>query len=104
MITLDIAEQWVRWSGGAVGIVLHILLFGGLLRGQFKQVGRSVGATGWQRSLPMIALAVILYLVIFYFLWRPIPLPLSDPARIALLVAGGLLYFPGAAIMVWGRL
>jgi protein-S-isoprenylcysteine O-methyltransferase Ste14 len=37
-------------------------------------------------------------------LWRPLPLTLSRPARLAALMLGALLYFPGLALVLWGRL
>jgi len=52
---------------------------------------------------------VYLLIGVFYFgfclvIWRPLPLALSLPARIAALVLGTLLYFPGLALVLWGRL
>lgn len=37
-------------------------------------------------------------------LWRPLPLVLPRLARALTLVLGALLYFPGVALALWGRL
>lgn len=104
MTALEIAETWLRWIGGALGIVLHVLVFVGLFRGLGKKEGRSAGSTGWQRNPIVVVIAALVYIVAFYLLWRLIPIPLSPAVRWVLLVAGALLYFVGAAIMIWGRL
>ena len=52
----------------------------------------------------MLVPSTVLGLGALYLMWRPIRVGLSAPARLAALVAGSLLYFPGLAIMLWGRL
>jgi protein-S-isoprenylcysteine O-methyltransferase Ste14 len=44
------------------------------------------------------------YFGLCYLLWRPIPASLSPPARAVALAIGGLLYFSGLALVLWGRL
>jgi len=51
-----------------------------------------------------LLLASILYFGWCVVIWRPLPLALSEPARAAALALGGLLYFPGMALALWGRL
>jgi protein-S-isoprenylcysteine O-methyltransferase Ste14 len=53
----------------------------------------------WSVYLP----ASVLGFGLLYWLWRPIRLTLSAPVRATALILGTLLYFPGLALMLWGR-
>lgn len=98
-------ESAIRWLGGllaygALGIVLY-----GVWRGTQRQAGRTTGRAGtWLRSWWFYLGSSIIFFGIAYIGWSPIPLTISPSTRIAMLIVGFLLYFPGMAILLWGRL
>jgi protein-S-isoprenylcysteine O-methyltransferase Ste14 len=61
-------------------------------------------AAGWQRSVAFYLLATTLYLAFSIAFWKPLPLTFSPTIRVLALAAGALIYFPGLAFTLWGRL
>ncbi len=104
-MTLNWIEQIIRWLGGA-GIVLALAaIFAGLFRGLHKPTGRISGSwTGLLRSPLFYVLASLIYFGLCWLLWHPLPLTLSLPVRVIALIGGCLLFFPGLALVLWGRL
>ena len=104
-MTLAMIEPLLRWSGGlmawgALGVVLY-----GIWRGTHRPAGRTSGrAAGWLRSAAFYLLATTLFLALSAIFWKPLPLKLSPSIRWLALVAGALIYFPGLAFLLWGRL
>ncbi len=107
---LDSVERTVRWAGGIWLLVFLIAMFQGLWQGWHRPMGRVVGpAQGFVRSFARGAWwfygpATVGSVWLLYRLWRPVPLVLSTPVRVAALILGTLLYFPGVGLMLWGRL
>ncbi|MCL5960070.1 MAG: isoprenylcysteine carboxylmethyltransferase family protein [Chloroflexi bacterium] len=106
---LDTVERLVRLAGGLGAAVFVVGTFQRLARGWRRPMGRVSGPVpgfvrgyargAWWFYVP----GTILGLGLLRLLWRPIRRPLSSPLRALALVVGALLYFPGLAIMFWGR-
>jgi len=98
-------EAVIQWLGGllaytALGIVLY-----GVWRGTKQQAGRTVGLSGgWLRSWWFYLASSLIFFCIAYLGWKSLPLIFSPPARVALLIVGTLLYFPGLLFLLWARL
>ena len=104
-MTLEIIETIIHWVGGLFAyIILGIILFG-VLRGTRRQAGRAVGLTGsWLRSSWFYLASTALFFGIAYFGWIPLPWEISPKIRAWMLALGLLFYFPGMALVLWGRL
>ncbi len=97
-------ERWVRRLGaGAMLVTLLTILFG-LGRGLGRPRGRTTGAAPRILRLSTYILIGVPYFAACLLLWRPLRLALTAPARLAALVLGVLLYFPGMVLALWGRL
>jgi protein-S-isoprenylcysteine O-methyltransferase Ste14 len=46
---------------------------------------------------------ILVYAVLCYLLWRPLPLSLSPAAQAVALAIGALLYFPSLGLILWAR-
>lgn len=98
-------QSVIQWLGGllayaALGIVLY-----GVWRGTRQQAGRTVGLrSNWLRSWWFYLASSLFFFGIAYLGWKPLPLAISSPARVVMLIAGSLLYFPGMLFLLWGRL
>ncbi len=107
---LDIVEKWVRRAAAAGALLAFIAIYSGVFRGLRHARGQMVGgentlARAFARgSVPLYLAAGALGFGSVYLLWRPIRDGLSAPIRLVALILGSLLYFPGLALMVWGRL
>lgn len=102
---LDVAEERLRQVGIAALLGTLATLLWGIWRGTRRPAGYSSGReTGVLRTVAFYALASTGYFACCYRLWRPLPLVLSRPWRALALILGSLLYFPGLALVLWGRL
>jgi hypothetical protein len=95
----------IRWLGGLAAWAMLLVLMLGIWRGIRSPAGRSVGAgAGWLRSPLFYLLALAAFLGISWMGWRELPLRIPVPFKAPFLILGMLLYFPGLALMAWGRL
>ena len=98
-------ESIIRWLGGLLAYtVLGIVLYG-VWRGTRRQTGRTTGLAGsWLRSAWFYLVSSVLFFVIAYLGWIPLPWTVSQTARCWMFMLGSLLYFPGMCFILWGRL
>ena len=95
----------IHWLGGVFAYTTLAVVLVGIWRGTRRVVGATVGKyAGWLRSLPFYLLATLLFLSAGLLLWHPLPFELAPVVRIIVLAVGALLYFPGLALVLWGRL
>lgn len=95
----------VGWAGAAAIVAVTVVAMIGFARGQRRSQGRASGAGLRFLRLPLwVYLAMILvYGVLCWLLWRPLPVHLSSTAEVAALVVGSVLYFPSLGLILWGR-
>ena len=104
-MNLDLAETLLRWAGGILAYTALAVVFYGIWRGARRPSGRTTGkAAGWLRSPLFYFLTSAAFLVISIYFWKPFPLDLLPGGRLALLVAGSVIYFPGMLFLLWARL
>jgi protein-S-isoprenylcysteine O-methyltransferase Ste14 len=98
-------ETVIHWLAGLLAyFTLGILLFG-IWRGTMRKAGLTSGWAGsWLRAPWFYLASSILFFVVCYFGWIPLPLTFSPPIRVWILVIGSLLYFPSMSFVLWGRL
>ncbi|HEY46392.1 MAG TPA: isoprenylcysteine carboxylmethyltransferase family protein [Anaerolineae bacterium] len=97
-------SRWVGLVGASAAIgSLAIILFG-LWRGARRPKGRSTGMAQWMLRWPFYLIIGLLFFGTCFLLWRPIPLSVTPLVDLLMLVLGALLYFPGLALVLWGRL
>lgn len=102
---LEVVERWVRWIGAIAGSAcLVFILWQGTWRGVSRPAGRSTGSGEKLLRAPVLAVIGLLWIGVCWLLWRPLPVQLSTPARVLILIPGILLYLPGLAIYLWGAI
>lgn len=102
---LTAIELWIRWAGGLLAYIALTIVFYGLWRGTRRQAGRTTGKMGpFLRSFWLYLASSLFFFGIAYIGWIPLPILASPPTRVWMLAIGSLLYFPGMALVLWGRL
>lgn len=98
-------EIILQWLGGLLAYsTLGIVLYG-VWRGTQRQAGRTSGrAGGWLRSGWFYLITTLIFIGISIWAWKPLPQTFPITSRVWMLVLGSLLYFPGLAFVLWGRL
>ena len=93
---------------GILGAMMAFLTLGvallGLWRSLKRPKGRAIGLAQMMLRGPVYLLISVLFFGTCFILWRPLPLTISLIARVQMLVLGISLYFPGLALVLWGRL
>ena len=102
---MELAETLLRILGGFLAYATLAVIFYGIWRGTRRPSGRVSGkAAGWLRSAVFYFLATAFFLGISIYFWKPLPLNLPPGVHLILLIAGSVFYFPGLALVLWGRL
>lgn len=105
MLTITWVERILGWIGGFSALITLSAIFLGLWRGLHRSSGRTAGRVPNMLTKPAFyVLASSGYFGLCALLWQPLPLYLSGSARILALSLGSLFYFPGLALVLWGRL
>ena len=98
-------ETIIQWLGGLLAYSILGVLFFGIWRGTQRQAGLTTGHSGtWLRSPWFYLASSVLFFVICYLGWIPLPLAVSPSLRAVMLGIGSILYFPGLGFALWGRL
>jgi len=104
-VSLETIEAVSRWNGGLFGIFVFALIFVGIFQGTRRPVGKTMGSSPGLLHSPLFYIAAgTVFFGVCILLWRPLPLNLPKIGRIAALILGFLLYFPGMVLTMWGRL
>lgn len=104
-MNIHIFESLVQWLGGVFAYSTLALVLYGVWRGTQRKAGRTTGRTGhFLRSFWFYLVSSVLFFSIAYFGWIPLPWAIPQPAHFWILIFGALLYFPGMAFTLWGRL
>ncbi len=102
-LSLELIEKAVRGFGLAAGTaVLIYMLWQGVWRGLHQPAGLTTGQAGRFLRIPVLSGIAVIWIGACALLWRPIPLVLGTPWRMAALLLGSLLYFSGIWLYLWG--
>jgi protein-S-isoprenylcysteine O-methyltransferase Ste14 len=84
---------------GAITIFVPVLV---VLMHARRPKGRSSGRARASRSWPGVLLISIGFVALGFLLWKPLPLLLSTRLALVLSLLGGVFYFPGVGLYLWG--
>lgn len=102
---IEALDAILRGAGGILAYGILLIIFYGIWRGTRRQVGRVSGrAGGWLRSLFFYVPVSLIFFGLSAWAWKPLPIDISNTARIWFLIIGSVLFFPGLGFVLWGRL
>jgi protein-S-isoprenylcysteine O-methyltransferase Ste14 len=102
---IQLLESIIQWLGGFFAYSTLALVLYGVWCGTQRKAGRTTGKTGhFLRSFWFYLVSAGLFFSIAYFGWKPLPWVIPPSARFWMVIVGALLFFPGMAFTLWGRL
>ena len=95
-------ETVIRTSAILLGTVVICAPILVVLRQSQRAKGRSSGKGAGSRTWPGVLLIFVGFVGTGILLWKQIPLQISDWLSLLITVIGGLVYFLGAGLYLWG--
>ena len=95
----------IHWLGGMFAYATLAFVLVGIWRGTRRIPGQTTGRfASWLHSPLYYLLDALIFIGAGLLLWHPLPFEMTVETRTVTLAAGVLLYFPGLALVLWGRL
>jgi protein-S-isoprenylcysteine O-methyltransferase Ste14 len=101
---MNVLEALLQYAGLLALILFLGFVFAGMARALRRERGRAAGRGDKVLRAPVYVLIGVPFFLLAALAWRPLPITLSPAAHALALAAGALLYFPGLALALWGRL
>lgn len=99
---LDPIEQWLRSLGAIAGLATLAIALVAIFKSLRQPAGREERGARFALRIPVLLLATFLFLGVGALLWHPLPLDVPAGLRAILLLVGGVLFFGGLALYLWG--
>ena len=100
----DTVERDLRRAGALAALLAAVAVYSGFARGLRRARGRTAGPMPtFQRSPLFFVPTGVGAVWLLYRMWHPLPPILWGRVRALATLVGALLYFPGLALILWGR-
>ena len=99
---IDTIESILRWLGAIAGLGTLAYAIYNMLRAQLRPTGQETGAAHKVLRSRYLAIATLLFVLLAYILWRPLPIQLSWLARLTLSLLGAGILFLSLGLYMWG--
>ena len=99
---LDTIEQWLLSLGPIAVLATLSTALVAMFKSLRQPAGREERGARFALRIPVLLLATILFFGVGALLWRPLPLYVPSWLRVILLLVGGLLFFGGLVLYLWG--
>jgi protein-S-isoprenylcysteine O-methyltransferase Ste14 len=95
-------EFLIRFFAIVLGVIVIITPVRLVMQQSRRPKGRARGKAAGTRSWLGVLLVTIGFVAVGILLWKPIPLPASEPMMLLITLAGTVFYFPGVGLYLWG--
>ena len=99
---IEIIERVLQWLGAAAGLGTLAYANYHILLAQTRPVGHTTGAARQVLRSRYLVIATVIFVILGYLFWKPIPIQLPWTIRLVMLVAGGVVYFFSLGVYIWG--
>jgi protein-S-isoprenylcysteine O-methyltransferase Ste14 len=99
---VDSIETVLRWLGAIAGLGTLAYAIYKTLLAQKQPTGKQTGAADQLLRTRTLIIATVLFLILAYALWKPLPVLLPWPIRILFVLAGGGVLFSSLLLYLWG--
>ncbi len=99
---MDIINSIMNWLGAVVGLGTLARAIFGMLRAQSTISSLETGAARRVLRTPYLVIATVLFLLVSYMLWKPLPIMPGRLAGFLLSLIGFLILLSGCGLYLWG--
>jgi len=99
---IDTIEFYLSWLGAIAGLGTLAYAIYNMLRAQSRPTGQQTGAAQKVLRSRYLIIATLLFVLLAYILWKPLPFQLSWMVRFILLFLGAGIFFPSLGLYLWG--
>ncbi len=101
---IDTIESVLRWLGAIAGLGTLAYAIYNMLRAQSRPTGQQTGAAQKVLRSRYLAIATLLFVLLAYILWKPLPFQLLWWVRLILSLLGEGIFFLSLGLYLWGLL
>jgi protein-S-isoprenylcysteine O-methyltransferase Ste14 len=101
-VLVDAVETWLVRLAVVLGAIAILLPLLNVWRSRNIRRGRAAGSSARLLRWPVVFALAAAYVAAGILLWKPLPIRFGATARLVLVLAGALLYFPGVMLYLWG--
>jgi protein-S-isoprenylcysteine O-methyltransferase Ste14 len=99
---IETFEAVLEWLGAIVGLGTLAYANYNILLAQTRPTGHMTGSARQVLRTPYLVFATVIFVILGYIFWKPLPIQLSWKLRLVTLVVGGVIFFASLALYVWG--
>jgi protein-S-isoprenylcysteine O-methyltransferase Ste14 len=101
---IDTIESVLRWLGAIAGLGTLAYAIYNMLRAQSRPTGQQTGAAQKVLRSRYLTIATLLFVLLAYILWKPLPFQLPWLVRLILSLLGEGIFFLSLGLYLWGLL
>jgi protein-S-isoprenylcysteine O-methyltransferase Ste14 len=101
-VLVDAIEIWLLRLAVVLGAIAILLPLLNVWQSRNVGRGRTAGSSARLLRWPAVFALAVGYVAAGILLWKPIPIMMDAKLRLALVLVGALLYFPGVMLYLWG--
>ncbi len=90
------------WLGAITGLGTLAFAIFNMLLAQRRPTGQQTGAASKVLRTPYLVIATLLFIVLGYVIWIPLPLHLPQAVQLNLSILGVIILLPSLALYIWG--
>jgi len=99
---IDTLEIYLRWMGAIAGPGTLVYAIVSMLRAQSRPTGQQTGAAANVLRSKYLIIATVLFILLAYILWKPLPIQLSWLVRLVFSLLGAGIFFCSLGLYLWG--
>jgi protein-S-isoprenylcysteine O-methyltransferase Ste14 len=99
---IDTIEIDLLWLGAVAGLGTLAYALYNMLMAQSRPSGPQTGVAKQVLRTRYLIIATLMFVILGYLLWKPLPIHFSWPVRLMLLFVGGGIFFLSLGLYLWG--
>ncbi len=99
---IETFKSVLQWLGALAGLGTLAYAIYNILLAQTRPTGHTTGLARQVLRSRYLVIATVIFVIIGYLFWKPIPIKLPWILRLVMLVVGAAVYFGSLALYIWG--